>query len=120
MNEDNVFDLAKFARKPDPYKFDTTIDRSGRPAPKGVRVELDSGLNLKCDVRYDGHDQDGTRRFVVIAEFDWVNHFPTIMWVDEMPRDVTLILRIPGASDEDADRMAALLYLRPHKIIEVS
>lgn len=95
------------------------IDASGRPWPKGVRVQLNSGVEVKCDVRYDGTDSDGTRRFVVLAEIDWENYQPRVLWVDEYPRDVTLIFRIPGMPDEDAHKMAAFMETRPMKIVEV-
>lgn len=120
-DEHNVFDLAKYIDKSnlaDHHRVGN-IDLSGRPAPKDVRVQLNSGVLVKCDIRYDGIDQDGQRRFLVIAEIDWENYHPTILWAGEYPRDATLIFRIPGMPDPEAAKMAAFMELRPEKIIEV-
>jgi hypothetical protein len=120
VNEHNAFDLAKYIEHPIRGTTDgIKVDVSGRPWPKDVRVQLNSGVFIRCDIRYDGINDDGQRRFLVIAEVDWENYHPTILWVSEYPRDATLIFRIPGLPDAQADRMAAFIELRPMKIIEV-
>lgn len=100
MDEHNAFDLAKYIQDNDIKPMDRMnsdgVDLSGRPAPKDIRVQLNSGVLVKCDVRYDGVNEDGQRRFLVIAEIDWENYHPTILWAEEYPRDATLIFRIPG------------------------
>lgn len=120
VNEHNAFDLAKYiTEKRNTWGYGKVdLDTSGRPAPKDIRVQLNSGIFVKCDVRYDGVNEDGQRRFLVIAEIDWENYHPTILWADEYPRDVTLIVRIPGMPDPEAEKMAAFMELRPNKIIE--
>lgn len=128
VNEHNAFDLSKLIDKGDNAsriadnrdKRIGLVDLSGRPAPKDVRVKLNSGVVVKCDVRYDGVDMDGQRRFVVIAEIDWENYHPTVMTAAEYPRDATLIFRIPGLPDADAAVMASRMMLQPERIIEVS
>jgi hypothetical protein len=124
VNEHNAFDLAKYIDRSnlaDHHREQrlSKVDASGRPWPKDVRVQLNSGVFIRCDIRYDGINDDGQRRFLVIAEVDWENYHPTILWVSEYPRDATLIFRIPGLPDAQADRMAAFIELRPMKIIEV-
>lgn len=127
-DEHNAFDLSKLldsANNADIISRNqetrlNKVDSTGRPWPKDVRVQLNSGITVKCDVRYDGVDPDGQRRFLVIAEIDWENYHPTTLWVGEYPMDATLIFRIPGMDDDDAARMAAFMELRPEKILEVS
>lgn len=94
------------------------VDLSGKPNPKDVRVLLDSGIEVRCDVRYDGLDPDGTRRFMVIAEIDWEKYLPTHLIIGEHPTDVTIIFKVPGMPDE-MDERARRLILVSEKIVAV-
>lgn len=96
------------------------VDRSGRPKPKHVRVQLNSGIEVKCDVRYDGIDRtDDTRRFLVIAEIDWENYYPKAMIAEECPTDAALILRVPGMTDADHEAAARTLRVVVERWIHV-
>lgn len=95
------------------------VDLSGRPIPKDVRVKLNSGMEIRCDVKYDGIDtSDDTRRYVVFAEIDWENYWPLACFVGEYPRDVTIIFRSNCDDHENAWR-AENLRVIPERIIEV-
>ena len=124
MDDHNAFDLAKYVQDNNirPMdRIDTSVDPSGKPRPENVRVILNSGLEVKCDTKFDGYDTtDNTRRYRVVAEIDWENYWPTVLLVGEYPSDVTLALLVPGASDEDHQRMARGLQTVPEKIINVS
>jgi hypothetical protein len=82
---------------------DFKVDLSGRPIPKNVRAIIDSGIEIPCDVSYDGL-QKGTdkRRFKVKAEIDWGLHWIRLLVVGEFPEDVHLILSLPEKSMKDA------------------
>jgi hypothetical protein len=79
--------------KPD-YKHN---DLSGRPVPKGVRVILDSGIEVPCEVKYDGHSETDKRfrRYTFSAEVNWAQHHIEAILVDEYPMDVHLIAKFP-------------------------
>ena len=114
-------DLSKLL-KDNPLDFDHyhNVDLSGRPKPVGVRVKLDSGVFVKCDVRYSGTNKtDGDRLFTVIAEIDWENYHPKELWVEEMPNDVEFRFLVPGMSDIDAQAIANSLKFMPEKIVVV-
>jgi hypothetical protein len=109
MKDHNAFDLSKLlTTKGNAEQIDrnrearlSPVDLSGKPTPKGVRVKLNSGVVIECgDVRYDGLNLDGNRRFVVLVEFDWENYHPTQVIAAEYPRDVTLVFRIPDVDDD--------------------
>lgn len=127
-DEHNAFDLAKLAIPEqdfdwEPMAFDgqgRPVDLSGRPAPKDVRVRLNSGVLVRCDIRYSGvNPVDGDRLFTVIAEIDWENYFPKDLIVGEAPDDVEYRLRVPGLSDDVAAQYARQLKLIPGKIVRV-
>jgi hypothetical protein len=122
-NEHNAFDLAKFIEDNNigpMQSFATDIDYSGKPRPSGVSVQLNSGVMVKCDIRYAGiNPKDGCRLFVVIAEIDWENYFPKVIIVEEMPRDAELRFRVPGMTDAEAQRLCAATQFVAQRIIEV-
>lgn len=89
--------------------LDQSVDLSGRPVPKGVRVVIESGLEVPCDVRYDGRDEDGYRRYVVDAHTDWSKHVVSVLAVEEMPIDARLIIDMGDATDAEAERATANL-----------
>lgn len=96
------------------------IDLSGKPKPKGVRVQLDSGIEVKCDVRYDGiNPHDGDRLFTIIAEIDWENYRPKLILVEETPNDVEFRLRVAGLPDELDAEFCAGLTLVAERILTV-
>lgn len=78
-------------------------DMSGRPVPKGVRVILDSGVEIPCEVRYDGHSERDKRfrRYVITAEIDWLKHHIQTIVIDENPLDVHLIVQFPDSLDSE-------------------
>lgn len=130
-DEHNAFDLASLAipdrddELPGMWEradfiggSERRIDPSGKPLPENVRVQLNSGIEIKCDLCYDGLDPDQTRRFLVICEMDWENYFPKTMIVGLHPTDTTLVLRVPGATDNDHQRYAHMLNVVSEKIIE--
>lgn len=117
---------------PDPYDLsellsdntltdtESWIDPSGRPNPVNVRVQLNSGIEVKCDVRYSGiNPNDGDRLFTVIAEIDWENYRPKYLLVEEMPNDVEFRLRVAGLPDALDAEFCAGLELRPERIVRV-
>lgn len=109
----DIFDLSTL-QPPD------KVDRSGRPAPTNVRVQLDSGVIIKCDVRYQGiNPADGDRLFTIIAEIDWENYKPRRIIVEECPNDVELRLRVGGLPDELDDEYCAGLELVPERVVWV-
>jgi hypothetical protein len=119
MNDDAI-DLAKLlgdeARIQDTWYPDT----SGRPKPVNVRVQLNSGIVVRCDVRYRGvNPADGDRIFVVIAEIDWENYHPVLLIVEECPNDIEFRFRIPGMPDDEAQRVCAGLQFIPERIVQV-
>jgi hypothetical protein len=120
-NEHNAFDLAKLAMPEQPFEWQAVaIDTSGKPKPVNVRVQLDSGIEVKCDVRYSGiNPKDGDRLFTVIAEIDWENYRPTMLLVEEMPNDCEFRLRIAGLPDEMDEIFRAGLTLVPERIVRV-
>lgn len=120
MHEHNPFDLSELlaGKTLSEFRDDAPkVDRSGRPAPKDVRVQLNSGVIVKCEVRYDGLDLDQTRRFLIIAELDWENYWPTTLIVGEHPVDTTLCFRVPGVDDVTQNAYAATLTVVSEKII---
>jgi hypothetical protein len=120
-NEHNAFDLASLAIPTEPHEWQpVAIDTSGKPKPVNVRVQLDSGIEVKCDVRYNGvNPNDGDRLFTVIAEIDWENYRPTMLLVEEMPNDCEFRLRIAGLPDELDEEFRAGLTLVPERIVRV-
>lgn len=122
MNE--PFDLARLAipDKPEPWQpqhHTIPVDISGKPWPKGVAVKLNSGVVVKCDVRFQG-TAPNARLFTVIAEIDWENYHPTVLMVEEMPSDVEFRFRVPGLPDGEAtDKFVSQLQLQPQKIVRV-
>lgn len=117
-DEHNAFDLAQFV---DALRDDAPkIDASGRPAPKNVRVQLNSGVIVKCDVQYQGiNPADGDRVFTVIAEIDWENYHPKLLIVEEMPNDAEFRFRVPGMTDDDCLKFFGGMQLIPERIIGV-
>jgi hypothetical protein len=79
------------------------IDLSNRPRPKNVRAVLNSGVEIPCEVRYDGPSKNtkNVRRYLVKAEIDWYRYWINTLVVGEWPEDVELILDLP-ASDTNA------------------
>lgn len=119
-DERNVFDLSELLDAKHLYDDAPKIDISGKPAPTNVRVQLDSGIEVKCEVRYDGINLiDGDRLFVVIAEIDWENHHPKLLLVEDMPNDVEFRFRVPGMPDDQCNTVAAMLQLVPERIVTV-
>jgi hypothetical protein len=120
-DEHNAFDLAKLALPEQPFEWQAVaIDTSGKPKPVNVRVQLNSGIEVKCDVRYSGvNPKDGDRLFTVIAEIDWENYHPTVLIVEEMPNDCEFRFRVPGMPDDEAEIVAAGLTLVPERIVRV-
>jgi hypothetical protein len=114
-----IIDLSTLLRDEDPGD-DRKIDRSGRPKPQDVRVQLNSGVVIRCEVRYDGIDKsDMTRRFLVIAEIDWENYHPKAIIIGEMPNDSGLYFRVPGLPDDVCEQVAAGLQVHTEKFIKV-
>jgi hypothetical protein len=96
-----IIDLSTLSGGGDLPPDDRRIDRSGKPVPENVRVQLNSGIVIGCAVRYDGTDPaDGTRRYNVVAELDWENYWPTLMIVGVYPSDVTLTFHMPDDMTE--------------------
>jgi hypothetical protein len=126
-DEHNAFDLAKLLADNSTEQerwVDTAlgpkIDTSGKPKPVNVRVQLNSGIEVKCDVRYSGiNPKDGDRLFTVIAEIDWENYFPVALIVEEMPNDCEFRFRVPGVPDDVAQKFAERLEFRPERIVRV-
>jgi|SRR3954470_12741103 len=120
-DEHNAFDLASLAIPAEPQEWQpVAIDTSGRPKPVNVRVQLDSGIEVKCDVRYSGiNPKDGDRLFTVIAEIDWENYRPTMLLVEEMPNDCEFRFRVAGLPDELDEVFRAGLTLVPERIVRV-
>jgi hypothetical protein len=75
----------------------TKVDLSGRPIPKNVRAQLNSGFELQCEVAYDGESKNtkNMRRYLIKAEIDWYKHWISTLVVGEWPEDVELILDLP-------------------------
>jgi hypothetical protein len=123
-DEHDAFDLSELLRDNHPDWTDLNtlekVDRSGKPKPVNVRVQLDSGIEIKCEVRYTGiNPVDGDRLFTVIAEIDWENYRPTMLLVEEMPNDVEFRFRVAGLPDELDEEFCAGLTLIPERIIKV-
>jgi hypothetical protein len=80
-----------------PEKDNRKVDLSGRPIPKNVRVILNSGVELQCEVVYDGMSRNdpNLRRFLIIAEIDWFKYWIKTIVVGENPEDVELIIPLP-------------------------
>lgn len=120
-DEHNAFDLSELlGGNLLPVSTDQTslIDLSGRPKPVNVRVQLNSGVIIKCDCRYSGTNPvDGDRIFTVIAEIDWENYRPKFIIVEEMPTDVEFRLRVAGLPDELDAEFCAGLQLIPERLI---
>ena len=116
----DIIDLATLFGDSPPPEHDPLVDLSGRPAPTGVRVKLDSGVIVNCDCRYAGINRaDGERLFVVIAEIDWENYHPRLLIVEEMPSDVEFRFRVPGMPDDQCAAIAAGLTLIPERVVYV-
>lgn len=79
------------------------VDLSNRPRPKNVRAMLNSGIEVQCEIAYDGPSKNtvNVRRYKVKAEIDWYKHWISTLVVGEWPEDVELILDLPE-SDKDA------------------
>lgn len=119
-DEHNAFDLSELYGDHRVLEEYSKIDQSGRPKPVNVRVQLNSGVVIRCDVRYSGVNKlDGDRLFTVIAEIDWENYHPVLLLVEEMANDVEFRFLVPGMSDADAQKFCAGLQLRPERIIGV-
>lgn len=118
----DAFDLGKYVRDNniDPLQSHG-VDLSGKPKPVNVRVQLNSGVIIKCDdVRYSGiNPNDGDRLFTVIAEIDWENYIPSLLIVEEMPTDVEFRFRVPGMNDADAQAICSTLQTVYERIIHV-
>lgn len=96
----DVFDLSKLLAQT-PLQDDRPLrDLSGKPKPENVRVQLNSGIELQCELKYDGIDEEGGRRYYIIAEIDWENYWPTTLIVGLYPTDVTLLFKM---SDDMTD-----------------
>lgn len=122
-NEHNAFDLAALAKPTEQERWvdaalGPKVDLSGKPKPENVRVRMASGIEFKCDVRYDGLDPDRTRRFKVIAEIDWADHFPVALIVGEYPSDVTIIFDASNVPDGEDQMRASHLRVLPEKVIQ--
>lgn len=113
-DEHNAFDLSQL----DMSMQQQPVDLSGRPAPEGVAVTLNSGVTVGCEVRYQG-TAPNSRLYTVLAEIDWENYHPVILSVAVMPSDVEFRFRIAGLDDETAARVASGIQLQPEKIIYV-
>lgn len=102
----DAFDLSKYLQHNsiDPMQsFATDRDMSGKPKPENVRAVLNSGIEVKCELKYDGIDKNGMRRHFVIAEIDWENYWPTTLVVGVFPTDCVLSLKVPDDSTEAED-----------------
>jgi hypothetical protein len=121
MDEHNAFDLAKLAIPTEPHQWQPqAVDLSGKPKPQGVRVQLNSGVIIKCDCRYQGvNPVDGDRLFTILAEIDWENYWPTKILVAEMPTDVEFRLRVAGLPDELDAQFCSGITLLADRIIHV-
>jgi hypothetical protein len=114
-----IFDLATLLGDNVPPPDDQPVDRSGKPKPVNVRVQLNSGVVIKCDCRYAGtNPKDGDRLFVVIAEIDWENYHPKALIIEEAPSDVEYRFRVPGVPDEACNRIASTLTVIPERIVK--
>lgn len=120
-DEHNAFDLASLAIPSERHEWQPTpVDLSGKPKPQGVRVQLNSGIEVKCDCRFQGiNPVDGDRLFTIIAEIDWENYWPTKILVAEMPSDVEFRLRVAGLPDELDAQFCSGIVLLPERIVHV-
>lgn len=115
-----IIDLATLFGGSVPKPHEPHVDLSGKPAPSNVRVQLNSGIIVKCDVRYQGiNPNDGDRMFTVIAEIDWENYWPTIILVEEYPNDVELRFRIAGLPDDKNAEICSGIVLQPERVVYV-
>ena len=78
-------------------------DLSGRPIPKGVRFLLNSGIEVPCEVVYDGRSDGDARyrRYLIKAEVNWARHHVVKIIADENPIDVQLIMLLPDTLDSE-------------------
>lgn len=99
------------------------VDLSGRPAPKGVRAILNSGIEIECSVRYDGHStiDKRKRRFVIFAEIDWRKYNIERLILGEWPMDAEPVLKFPDTGDtelqEHIQRMHATMKISVEKTV---
>lgn len=104
---DDAFDLSKYDLSNLLSEADAAlgpkVDTSGKPKPENVRAVLNSGIEVKCELKYDGIDKNGMRRHFVIAEIDWENYWPTTLVVGVFPTDCVLSLKVPDDSTEAED-----------------
>lgn len=85
------------------------IDLTGRPMPENVRVQLNSGIELPCEVVYDGmvhQDESAYRRYKITAEIDWSKHWVKTLVVGELPIDVRLIFDVENATGSECQQRA--------------
>ena len=116
---DDSFDLGKLLDEAKIQSDDHKVDLSGRPKPENVRVLLNSGIEVKCDVVYDGMQQ-GQRRYFVVAEIDWENYWPTTLIVGVRPVDVMMSFKMPDdMSDAEMFRRSGMLTVVVEKEIGV-
>lgn len=121
MDDTNAFDLGELLNaNRQQAQRDSLVDLSGKPKPVNVRVVLNSGVEVRCDTRYSGvNDQDGDRLFTVVAEIDWENYWPTQLLVEELPDDVEFRFRVPGLPDEKTQEFCSGIRLMPDRILRV-
>lgn len=95
------------------------VDLSGKPIPKDIRAILDSGLEIKCGVKYDGKEHDGSRRYLVIAEVDWNKNWVTKMIIGEYPTDCYVALATHDVVGTEHERYAAQMEAVVEHVIPV-
>jgi hypothetical protein len=100
---DEMLDLAKaFDNNDDDHQ--SLVDLSDRPVPKNVRAILDSGIELQCELSYDGRQpppKQNIRRYRVKAEINWLKHWIKTLVIGEYPADVALIIDLPESVTDD-------------------
>lgn len=118
----NIIDLSTLFGDGDKQEPDNPVDLSGKPIPEDVRVILNSNVEVRCDIKYDGiSPTDGNRRYFVVAELDWENYWPAIMIVGLYPSDVTLALKCADDMDLNTEgwRRAQSLQVIVEKQVDV-
>lgn len=116
----DVIDLGLLG-KDDPEPPERPKDLSGKPAPVGVTAVLENGFRVKCDVRYDGIDDVGWRRYAVFAEWDWDRHWIDALEVEEMATDISLIFKFPDEyKASETFKRSGAVDLRVKKIINIA
>jgi hypothetical protein len=90
---------------------DRKTDLSGKKKPKNVRAILNSGIEVPCEVQYDGQAEDDPRmrRYLVKAECDWSKYWIKTLLVGECSVDVRIIVLVPNTTSAEHRQYAATM-----------